>query len=166
MKLKEARQKFIDSWGTFGTKWGINRTMALVHGLILATDKPVSTEDIMEQLNISRGNANMNIRALIDWGLAHKVFIAGERMEYFEAEKDIYKVALMIIRERRKRELEPIRYMLQDLQKIDDKGKSADNFKKVVKDIDEFAEFADKAMEKMIRNDRTWLLKTLKKVIT
>jgi len=166
MKLNEAKQKFIESWGTFGTKWGINRTMALVHGLILAADKPVSTEDIMEQLNVSRGNANMNIRALIDWGLAHKVFISGERMEYFEAEKDIYKVALMIIRERRKRELEPIRNMLQDLQKIEDKGKSADNFKKVIKDIDEFAEFADKAMEKMIKNDRAWMLKVLKKVIT
>lgn len=166
MKLIEAKQKFIDSWGTFGTKWGINRTMALVHGLLLATDEPVNTDYIMEQLGISRGNANMNMRALIDWGLAQKVFIAGERMEYFKAEKDIYKVTLMIIRERRKRELEPIRNMLQDLQQIEDKSKSADAFKKVIKDIDEFADFADKAMDKIIKNDRTWLLKVLKKVIT
>jgi len=90
MKLADAKNQFIASWGAFGTHWGINRTMAQVHALLLVSADPLSQDDIMEQLSVSRGNANMNIRELIDWGLVDRVIIPGERREYFSAEKDIW----------------------------------------------------------------------------
>jgi len=164
MKLAEAKRKFIDSWGTFGTKWGVNRTMALVHGLLLVSEEPLSSEDIMDYLKISRGNVNMNVRALVNWGLAQKVVVTGERMEYFVAEKDIHKVATFIMRERKKRELEPIRSSLMTLKNVEDKGKSAQNFKKLIKDIDEFASFADRSLERMINSDKAWFLKMMSKL--
>src|SRR4030081_2780806 len=108
MKLTEAKLQFIASWGAFGTHWGINRTMAQVHALLLVSPEPLSQVDLMEQLNISRGNVNMNIRELIDWGLVERVIIPGERKEFFTAEKDIWKVARQITRERKKRELDPM----------------------------------------------------------
>ncbi len=67
MELPVAKDKFIQAWGGFGSQWGINRSMAQVHALLLVSPDPLSTEDVMDQLNISRGNANMNLRALIDW---------------------------------------------------------------------------------------------------
>ena len=69
MKLEEAKQQFINSWGAFGTQWGINRTMAQIHALLLSVENPLTTDEIMEQLQISRSNANLNIRALLDWEL-------------------------------------------------------------------------------------------------
>ena len=107
MKLTEAKAQFISSWGAFGTHWGINRTMAQIHALLLISPDPITQDDIMEQLNISRGNVNMNTRDLIGWGLVDRVLIPGERKEFFTAEKDIWKVATQIIKERKKRELEP-----------------------------------------------------------
>ena len=89
MKLKEAEEKFISAWGTFGTQWGINRTMAQIHALLLISEKALSAEDIMKELNISRGNVNMNVRELMLWGIVHKVLKFGERKEFFTAEKDI-----------------------------------------------------------------------------
>ena len=71
MQLQEAKEKFVQAWGAFGTNWGINRTMAQVHALLLVSQQALSADDIMESLNISRGNANMNVRALIDWGLVY-----------------------------------------------------------------------------------------------
>ncbi len=62
MQLAEAKAQFIANWGRFGTNWGINRTMAQIHALLLVSPDPLSAEEVMEQLNISRGNANMNIR--------------------------------------------------------------------------------------------------------
>src|SRR6188768_1517131 len=105
MELKEAKDKFLNAWGTLGTSWGINRTMAQIHALLLISDSELTTEEIMEDLNISRGNANMNIRALMDWGLVHKKIKQGERKEYFVSEGDIWEIARLIARERRKREL-------------------------------------------------------------
>lgn len=106
MNLPEGKDKFLQSWGAFGSSWGVNRTMAQIHALLMIAPEALSADDIMEELKISRGNANMNLRALIDWGLVYKELKAGERKEYFVAEKDMWKVVKNIIIQRKKRELE------------------------------------------------------------
>jgi DNA-binding transcriptional regulator GbsR (MarR family) len=55
-----------------GTYWGINRTMAQIHALLMISTRPVSTDDVMRALKISRGNASMNLRELISWGLVRR----------------------------------------------------------------------------------------------
>ena len=80
MKLAEAKLQFIASWGRFGTNWGINRTMAEIHALLYITAQPNCTDDVMERLNISRGNASMSLRALCDWGIIHRLHKRGERL--------------------------------------------------------------------------------------
>ena len=81
MKLAEAKSQFIQAWGTLGSKWGINRTMAQLHALLMVSPDPLSAEELMEALNISRGNANMNIRDLMDWGLVEKIHKPGDRIQ-------------------------------------------------------------------------------------
>lgn len=101
MKLPEAKKQFISSWGAFGTHWGINRTMAQIHALLLVSADPITQDEIMAELNISRGNVNMNIRELISWNLVERIIVSGERREFFSAEKDIWKVATQIMKERK-----------------------------------------------------------------
>ena len=105
MKLEEAENKFIEIWGALGTQWGISRTMAQIHAYLMVKNDPKTTEDIMRDLQISRGNANMNTRALIEWGLVHKVIKSGERKDFFIAERDIWEVTKKIASQRRKKEL-------------------------------------------------------------
>ena len=168
MKLNEAKTQFVEAWGTLGTNWGINRTMAQIHALLMVAEEPLSTDQIMEELNISRGNANMNTRALIDWGLAERKTKLGERMEFFVGEKDIWKVAVRIIRERRKREIDPLRNILQELRKVE-AGKNDEEqvkaFKKMMKDIDSFADSADKITDKMLLADQNWFYGQLMKLV-
>ena len=119
MELEAAKIKFIQSWGSLGSSWGINRTMAQIHALLLVSDEPLSAEDIMSGLQISRGNTNMNVRTLIDWGIVSKEFKVGERKEFFVADKDIWAVARQITRERRRRELEPLVDAIKDLKDVE-----------------------------------------------
>jgi DNA-binding transcriptional regulator GbsR (MarR family) len=119
MKLYEAKLQFIQTWGVLGTQWGINRTMAQVHALLLISPESLSAEEIMEQLQISRGNANMNIRDLMNWNLVYKDLKPGERKEFFKAEKDMWEVAIRIIKERKRREIEPLLSDLKGLEKIE-----------------------------------------------
>jgi len=167
MKLNEAKEQFVSTWGALGTNWGINGTMARIHALLLTSDEPLTTEDVMDQLKISRGNANMNIRALMDWELVFKVIISGERKEYFRAEKDIYKVFLRIIRERRKRELQPVLVALGNLKAVDnsDQSDKAKEFRKVLGEVEEFTKRADNIADKIIRAEENKLLSTLLKVL-
>src|SRR3954462_601200 len=124
MELAEAKKKFIETWGKLGSEWGINRTMAQVHALLLISPESLTTEEIMETLSISRGNANMTLRDLIGWGLVEKQHKVGERKEYFYADKDTWNIARQVAKERRKRELEPVLKVLDELTKV--KGDSKD----------------------------------------
>lgn len=166
MKLSEAKQQFIASWGAFGTHWGINRTMAQVHALLLISPDPLTQDDVMEQLSVSRGNANMNIRELIDWGLVDRVIVPGERKEYFTAEKDIWKVATQIIKERKKRELDPMMKLINHLSTVegDKKDKETKAFLDTINGIKKFGEQADKTLDTMIKSEESWFLGAMLKM--
>ncbi len=166
MKLQEAKTQFINSWGRLGSEWGINRTMAQIHALLLVSDKPLSTEDVMQELSVSRGNANMNLRELISWDLVQKELIPGDRKEYFVAEKDIWEVAKRIVRERKRKEIEPILRELKQLQDVDDKkSPEAKEFVKSVKNIHEFAGKMDKSIETMMKADENWFFGAIFKLL-
>lgn len=164
MNLTEARQQFIASWGAFGTHWGINRTMAQIHALLMVSADPLSQDDIMAELNISRGNVNMNIRDLIDWGLVDRVIIPGERREYFSAEKDIWKVATQIVKERKKRELDPMLKMITQLEVEGDKNdKNVQQFNNTINGIKKFGGQANKMLDGLIKADEHWFVGSLMK---
>ena len=165
MKLQEAQEKFISAWGAFGAQWGINRTMAQIHALLLVSESSLSTEDIMKDLNISRGNVNMNIRELISWGIAHKVLKVGERKEFFSAEKDIHKTAIQILKERRKRELGPVLNLLSELKDVEINKEGAANFKNLIEDIHSFGTNTNKMLDKMIKADEHWFTGSLMKFL-
>lgn len=167
MKLNEAKQQFIQSWGVLGSQWGINRSMAQVHAILLVASKPMSTDDIMEQLNISRGNANMNIRDLIDWGIVEKVIIPGDRKEYFSADKDIWRVATRIMYQRKKKELDPMLKVLNQISDVEGDKRNADikAFSETVDSIKRLAGHADKTMEMMIKAEENWFLNSFMKLL-
>lgn len=167
MEFNEAKAQFIQTWGKLGTEWGINRTMAQVHAILLISPTPLCTEDIMEQLSISRGNANMNIRDLMNWTLIYKELIPGDRKEYFVAEKDIWEVARRIIRERKKREVEPVLRVLNQLKMIDgDKeSKEIKEFTAMMEQLDGFVGKMDKSVSFLINEKENKLFSILFKLI-
>ena len=165
MELDEAKQQFIQAWGTLGSNWGINRTMAQVHALLMISSDPLCADDIMERLQISRGNANMNIRALIDWGLVFKQLKPGERREYFVSERDMWNVVRQIIIHRKKKELEPVLKVLEDVEQIEGDSQEKEEFLEVIKDIQSFAQRADRTLDKLVQSDYNWLISTFMKLI-
>ena len=109
-----ARDKFVQLWGNMASSWGINKTMSQIHALLYAESEALHTDEIMSILDISRGNANMNLRRLLDWELIHKVQFEGDRKDYFSAETDVWKIVNTIIRERQQREIAPIRNRIEE----------------------------------------------------
>lgn len=165
MTLEEGKEKFIQSWGAFGSSWGINRTMAQVHALLLVSQKSLAAEEIMETLQISRGNANMNVRTLIDWGLVYKESKPGERKEYFKAEKDMSIVIKQVITHRKKKELEPMLKILDEVAGVEANDTDSTDFVKVVSDIKLFASKADSVLDKLTKADSSWLFSTFMKMV-
>jgi len=164
MDYKEAKNKFVQTWGALGSQWGINKTMAQIHALLMVSHEAVSMEDIMEELQISRGNASMNLRALMDWGIVYKEYKAGERREFFTAEKDLDELAVKISRERSKREIKPALKVLKEVSSI-----SADNtaeerhFVDQTNKLYDFVLQADNVLDKITEYKDNWLAQLLVK---
>lgn len=165
MEYAEARNKFIQSWGALGSQWGINKTMAQIHALLMISEQPLSMEDIMDELQISRGNASMNLRGLMDWGLVYKEFKAGERREYFSAEKNVEDMAVKIARERSKREIKPALRILKEVSGITENNPEARQFIKQTGDLYAFMEKADNVLDRVTRQKDTLLSKFLMKFL-
>jgi DNA-binding transcriptional regulator GbsR (MarR family) len=125
--LQQSKASLVRRWGEMGGYWGISRTMAEIHALLFVTREPLCTDDIMEQLQVSRGNASMNLRALVDWGLIERVHKLGDRKEYFRADADVWRMFETIMRERRRREVEPILGTIdRSLEMVSGDGNKAD----------------------------------------
>ena len=117
-KLHEVQDLFIRRWGEMGATWGINRTMAEIHALLFITARPLCTDDVMERLHISRGNASMSLRALCDWGIIRRLHKRGERREYFESLGDVWEMFSIIAAERKRRELDPVLETIRQCQRM------------------------------------------------
>src|SRR5215467_10747014 len=127
-QLRTAQDLFIRRWGDMGQTWGINRTMAEIHAFLYIVGQPLCTDDVMERLNISRGNASMSLRALCDWGIIRRVHRRGERREYFESVGDVWEMFSLIAAERKRREMDPVLETIRQCRQMLDEshlGKAA-----------------------------------------
>lgn len=167
MEFKEAKNKFVQTWGALGSQWGINKTMAQIHALLMVSNDLVSMEDIMEELQISRGNASMNLRALIDWGIVYKEYKPGERREFFSAEKDLDELAVKIAKERSKREIKPALKVLKEVSSMESSySEEEKHFVDQTTKLYDFVLKADNVLEKMTEYKENWLTKLLMKLMS
>ena len=166
--LQKAKDEFVTQWGAIGNAWGINRIMAQIHALLMISPTALTTDQIMEELKISRGHAHANLRELCGWGLIRSVIRKGERKEYFEAEKNVWKIFCIVARERRRREIEPAIELLRNCEEAtkDLKGEEAKTFHKQIISLQEFVVMANSLTDKIARSDQSqmipFLLKQLK----
>ena len=166
MEFKEAKNKFVQTWGALGSQWGINKTMAQIHALLMVSHEPISMEDIMDELQISRGNASMNLRALMDWAIVYKEYKAGERKEFFTAEKDLDELAVKISRERSKREIKPALKVLKEVSAIESDGTAAEkHFVDQTSKLYDFVLKADNVLDKITEYKDNWLAKLVVKIM-
>jgi DNA-binding transcriptional regulator GbsR (MarR family) len=165
-QLAVARDEFISQWGAMGGAWGINRTMAQVHALLMTSERALTTDEVMADLKISRGNAHQNLRELVGWGLVRNVMRKGERKEYYESEKEVWRMFCTIARERKRREIEPA---LRALQACEEKtrslrGEKAIAFNKQIKALSQFLAQMDAIMDRMSKAEQSSIMPLLLKM--
>jgi len=138
--IHNIQEDFIQQWGILGTQWGINRTMAQIHALLMTTTNDLSTDEVMEKLEVSRGNAHSNLKELVNWGLIKVNTRKGDRKEYFEASKDVWNIFRCVTEGRLKREIIPALEILKQCERdsADLEGQDAKQFNTMMSDLKEF----------------------------
>ncbi|WP_299384080.1 ArsR family transcriptional regulator [uncultured Lacinutrix sp.] len=165
MDYQEAKDKFISTWGSLGSLWGINKAMAQIQALLFISTKPLSMEEIMEDLKISRGNTSMNLRQLMDWGIVTKTLVAGERKEFFTTEKDVQELARIVAKERSRREIKPVIKVLEEVSSIENDGtEKTKELIKQTKALHELTETMDVMINKLVDQKQNWITKSVLKL--
>jgi DNA-binding transcriptional regulator GbsR (MarR family) len=155
-------QSFILHFGEMGSKWGFNRTVGQILGLMIITEEMINAEQITKTLSISRGNVSMALKELQSWRLVKAVHIQGDRKEYYTGIGNIWTMAFTVMEERRKREVEPTLSALRDVllaEAIDDKDKYAQQRVKELHDLleqasvwsDEFQKMDAKNLQRLVK---------------
>ena len=170
-KLIEAQDTFIRRWGEMGATWGINRTQAEIHALLFIVGQPICADEVIERLNISRGNVSMSLRALCDWGIVHRLHKRGERREYFESLSDVWEMFSIIAAERKRREMDPVLETIKQCQRMLEEqsiGKVAAKSQAVIltrqrlAGMEEFMAVTNKIFQQFIGNAKSGLTRVAK----
>ena len=106
-KLPDPIERFVLHWGEMGGFWGVNRSVAQIHALLMTADRPMTAEDIAGVLEMARSNVSNSLKELQNWTLIRRVPIRGDRRDHYEAETDVWEVASRIAAGRKAKEIDP-----------------------------------------------------------
>ena len=112
VELSPAIKRFILHWGDLGGQWGVNRSVAQIHALLLVSDRPMNAEEIAEALGLARSNVSNSVKELLTWNLIRRAPVEGDRRDHFEAESDMWEMVSRIVAMRKARELDPAAQVL------------------------------------------------------
>ncbi len=165
-KLEQAREAFVAQWGAMGPLWGVTRSMAQTHAALLATDEALTTDDVMHELAMSRGNASQTLRQLVAWGLVRSVRKKGDRKEYFEAEKKVWKIFCIIARERKRREIDPALVVLRECVAATKglRSRQGKGFHRLISQLADFVATANGILERAAAKEQSKVIPALLKL--
>lgn len=163
MKLTPIMQKYILHWGEMGTRWGVNRTVAQIHALLFLSPTPMNAEEIADTLGVARSNVSTSLKELQSWGLIKVVHALGDRRDHFESLKDLWDVFMVIMEERKRREIDPTLSMLrQCMLEADEDKQTPKEIKARMANVLEFMETLTSWYDQMRRVPKPTLVKLMK----
>lgn len=85
--------------------WGFKRNMGRVWAVLYLSPEPLSAEDLRHALQLSSGAVSMTLSELSRWGVVRRVWIQGERKDYYAAEVQLWRMISRVFNEREKSEV-------------------------------------------------------------
>ena len=102
--------------------WGFKRNMGRIWAVLYLAVEPLSAEDLREMLKLSSGAVSMTLSELMRWGVVRKVWVQGERKDFYTAEVQLWRMISRVFNEREKAEIkfaiEAFEEALVDLERL------------------------------------------------
>lgn len=163
MKLTPVMQKYIVHWGEMGSRWGLNRSVAQIQGLLYLSPEPLTAEDIAESLGIARSNISNSLKELQNWDLVHITHVLGDRRDHFESKKDIWEIVTTIMDGRKRREIDPTVAFLKECSKeLENDKQTPKEVKERIYSILEFTDEVSRWYDKIKIMERPTILKIIR----
>src|SRR6516225_9464307 len=128
--LNETRQSFIEHLSRISEFWGYPRAMGALYGALYLSPAPLSLDELIPIVGVTKGAISTNIRALEQLGMVHKQVRSGDRKDYYLADTDFWKITKTILERRQKPEfdkaLNDVSVALQNVRSRPQRGADAE----------------------------------------
>jgi DNA-binding transcriptional regulator GbsR (MarR family) len=131
---------------------------------VYAAEAGATLPELMARLGISRGNASMTVRTLVEWGIVTKSHRREDRRDYYQAEQDVLTLFATVIRVRKRREVDPLLALVADCRAAvsriprngadHDADRHAADLDRKLDDIDGFVRTVDSLAEHYLHAER------------
>jgi len=111
---QELTTRFVDQVGEIAGSLGMSRSAGQLYAALYMSPEPMSLDDMAELCDMSKGNVSLNIRELERWGAARRVWVRGDRKDYYEAERDVPQIVIRRFKEGLGRRLSTLEAALDD----------------------------------------------------
>lgn len=105
-ELESIRSRFVESAGHVTQSLGLGRALGQIYAHVYFSREPQSLQDLQTVLGISKGGASMTVRQLEQWGALHRVWVKGDRKDYYEARDEFGNILRKILLDMVGREME------------------------------------------------------------
>jgi len=78
-------RRFIEDAGNTTQALGVGRVVGQIFAYLYFSEEPRGLDDMKEALGISKGSASMGVRQLEQWGAVQRVWVKGDRKDYYTA---------------------------------------------------------------------------------
>ena len=155
-------QTLVLHFGEMGSRWGISRTVGQIYAYLVFNEEARNADQIAEDLGFSRSNVSIGLKELQSWNLVRPQHRPGDRKEYFEVPEDVWDIARNLVRERRRREIDPTLSVLRGAL-VEGEADSANRYtRKRVEEIHDFIELVVGWTDDMESLDATDLQRMMK----
>ncbi len=86
--------------------WGFKRNLGRIWAILYLSPEALSAEDLRHSLKLSSGAVSMSLSELLRWGVVRRVWVQGERRDFYVAEVQLWKMISRVFSEREKTEIE------------------------------------------------------------
>lgn len=138
---------FINHFGDMGSSWGLSRAFSQILALLIIKDHALNADEIAEMLNISRSNVSGGIKELQNWQLIRTERVANDRKVYYTCVDNFWSMAKSVMRERRRRELDPTLLMLRNHMNEQEAKAESDKSHSRIKELHDLLELFSEAAD-------------------
>lgn len=108
INIETVQSNMLDGLGQLAAYFGFSKVMGQLYGALLLNAEPLSLDDLVELLDISKASVSMNLRTLEHMGMVRQVWVrgGGGRRKYYEAETDFWQIISNILAGREMRDVD------------------------------------------------------------
>ncbi|MBN2144325.1 MAG: HTH domain-containing protein [Candidatus Aureabacteria bacterium] len=163
-KLLEIKDRFVEKLGFLGSLFGFNKLLGQIYGLLYLSPTPLSLDEITKQLQVSKGSISLNIRELEKWGGCKKVWVKGDRKDYYEAETQFKNILNKRLMDALKRRVSTVGEIAADTSALYPESEQTQSLSPEEKKLLSFYKNRIESLDK-IQSKLDFLLKTLMKFL-